>query len=186
MLPAMVERLDREEDVGLQMALASALGRLGATRATSRLLALLRGSDTPDARREFALAIARLVGEEHHFIQLQRRAQTEPGTAFSQEVTALRERLAKGEQAKEGGGELDAALEAAAEALAREDLELGLALLAGALRLATKDALVGPCRTVVGECAGQIEAQGSGRIEYAVLALHAAECGLPEEEGGLF
>ena len=180
MLPALMEQLESEEDVGVQLALASALGKLGATKATGRLLALLRGSDTLDARREFALAIARLVGEEHHFIQLQRRAETEPGTALSQEVTALKARLVK---AQPGAEDAAQALDAAAEALAREELEEGLALLAGALRLATAGAPAGPCRTVVGECAGQIEEQGPDRVEYAVLALHAAECALPEDDG---
>ena len=42
-----------------------------------RLLVLLHEADTPDERREFALAIARLVGKERGFIQLQRRAENE-------------------------------------------------------------------------------------------------------------
>ena len=42
-----------------------------------------------------------------------------------------------------------------------------------------------PCRAVVRACAAQMERSGPGRIEYVVLALHAAECGLPED-GGLF
>jgi HEAT repeat protein len=183
MLAEMVERLEREPDLGVQLALASALGKLGATGALERLLELLRGSDTLDARREFALAIARLVGEEHHFIQLQRRAETEPGTAFSQETTALKERLGKEEATGEGAEELAGALDAAADALAREELDRGVALLAGALnQMAGQDR---PCHSVVRECAAQMEELGPGRIEYVVLALHAAGCGLPED-GGLF
>jgi MFS family permease len=64
-LPELLERLETETDMGLQMAFAAALGRLGATEATGRLLALLRASDTHDAQMEFTLALARLVGDEH-------------------------------------------------------------------------------------------------------------------------
>ncbi len=191
MLPAMLERLEGEQDAGVQLALASALGKLGATGALDRLLVLLHEADTPDERREFALAIARLVGKERDFIQLQRRAETEPGTAFSQETTALKERLEKEETAAgEGAQALAGALDAAAEALAREELEQGVALLAGALgrmegALPVEEEEDPPCRTVVRACAARIERSGPGRLEYVVLALHAAECGLPED-GGLF
>jgi len=182
MLPLMLDRLETERDVGLQMAFASAAGRLRATDAVDRLLRLLHGSTTQDARMEFALALARLVGEEHRFIQLQRRADAEPGTTFSQETTALKGRLLKAGQAPP---ELVAALDEAAEVLAHEDLDLGLALLAGALRLAADTLppvegreVATPCRAVVRECAVQMERLGPRRPEYTVLALHAADCGL--------
>jgi MFS family permease len=182
MLPVMLERLETEQDVGLQMALASAMGKLGANGAIDRLLVLLRESKTQDARSEFALAIARLVGEEHHFIQLQRRAESEPGTAFSQEATALKTRLARGHQVER---EVVDSLDAAAEVLAREDLDRGLVLLAEALRLAAGEDLALPCRQVVRECAAQMERLGPHRLEYVVLALQAAECAIPDD-GGLF
>jgi len=191
MLREMLAGLETEEDVGVQMALASALGKLGTAAAVDRLLALLRETDTLDARREFALAIARLVGEERHFIQLQRRAEMEPGTAFSQETTALKERLAKAAPDRgEGLREVTGALDGAAEVLAREDLERGVALLAGALGQVAgapplEDRPDGdrPCQTVVRECVAQMERLGPARIEYVVLALHAAECALPEDGG---
>jgi HEAT repeat protein len=182
MLPVMLDRLETERDVGLQMAFASALGKLGATGAVPRLLVLLRESTTRDARMEFALAIARLVGGEHRYIQLLRRAEAEPGTTVSQEATTLKGRLQK------AGGlppELAAALDEAAEVLAHEDLDRGLELLAGALRLAADTLapvegrdLATPCRAVVRECAAQMERLGPDRLEYAVLALHAADCAL--------
>jgi hypothetical protein len=176
----MLERLSAERDVGLQMAFASALGKLGATGAVDRLLELLRDSTTHDARMEFSLALARLAGEEHRFVQLLRRAESEPGTAFSQEATALRARLVKARSRVEDAAQ---ALDAAAEALAREDLVGGLALLAGALRIAIGDEPASPCRAVVEECAYQMECMGAERIEYAVLGLHAVECAAPGDDG---
>ena len=180
MAPLMLERLSGEPDVGLQMAYASALGKLGAAEAVGPLLALLRDSTMHDARMEFALALARLVGEEHRFVQLLRRAESEPGTAFSQEATALRARVVKAQPRAEDAAQ---ALGTAAEVLAREDLEGGLALLAGALRLAAGDDLAKPCRAVVRECADQMDRSGAERIEVAVLALHAAGCGVPGDDG---
>jgi HEAT repeat protein len=180
MAPVMLERLSTEQDVGLQMAFASALGKLGAADAVDRLLGLLRHSSTHDARMEFALALARLAGEEHRFVQLLRRAESEPGTTFSQEATALRARLVKSQPGAEDAMQ---ALDAAAKALAREDLEGGLPLLATALRQVAGDDMVGPCRAVVQECADQMERLGAERIEYAVLGLHAVGCGAPDDEG---
>ncbi len=177
MLPLMLERLAGERDVGLQMALASALGRLCATEAVEPLLALLHESRTHDARMEFALALARLVGQEHRFVQLQRRVGSEPGTALSQETSALRVKLIRGRRA---APELLDALDEAAQVLAREDLEQGLALLAAALRLAAGDDLALPCQIVVRACTAEMERLGPERLEYAVLALHAAECAAPD------
>ena len=57
--------------------------------------------------------------------------------------------------------------------------------MAGALRLMAGEDLALPCHAVVRECTAQMEQLGPQRLEYVVLALHAAECGLPDD-GGLF
>jgi HEAT repeat protein/predicted MFS family arabinose efflux permease len=176
-LPVLLARLEDEQDVGLQLAFASTLGKLGAVEAMGPLQSLLRSASGEDARLEFALALARLVGEEHHFIQLQRRVAAEPGTALSQAVTALKDKLLKSDEI---GAEIEAMLEAAAEALAQEDLARGVELLGSALRRLSGEGLAGPCGTVVGECVARMEEFGPERIEYVILALHAADCGLAE------
>jgi hypothetical protein len=172
-LPELLKRLATETDVGLQMAFAAALGRLGATEAIGRLLALLRASDTHDARMEFTLALARLVGDEHRFIQLQRRVMSEPGTALSQEVTALKGKLAKSPYS---GPEIEGILDTSAEVLAQEDVAGGVQLFASALQMLPAEHLPGACSTVVRECARQVREWGSGRIEYVLLGLHAVDC----------
>ena len=174
-LPVLLSRLVAEDDIGLQMAFAAALGKLGATEAIEPLLARLRASSTDDARMEFTLAVARLVGEEHRFIQLQRRAESEPGTAFSQAVTALKSKLPK---SLRSSVEIEEALGLAAEALARDDLSGGIDLLSRALHILPAERLVGPCGTVVQECIRQMDELGTHRVEYVVLALHAFECGI--------
>jgi hypothetical protein len=157
------------------MAFAAALGKLGATEAIEPLLALLRASSTDDARMEFTLAIARLVGEEHRFIQLQRRADSEPGTTFSQAVTALGGKLARSQY---GSPEIKEGMDRAAALLAQDDLAGGVDQLHSALHTLPAERLVGPCGTVVRECMRQMDELGSQRVEYVVLALHAFECGI--------
>jgi MFS family permease len=174
-IPLLVKRLATEEDVGLQMALASALGSLGATEAATRLLSLLGPAGSKDVRMEFALAVARLVGEEHSFIQLQRRVETDPGTALSQEVTRLTGRLGRAHQTSV---EMELALDAAAEALAQEAVEEGIGLLCGALEMLPPEQPGGPCGLVVQDCVAQMGKHGTARLEYVVLALHGLECGL--------
>jgi MFS family permease len=174
-IPLLVERLATETDVGLQMALASALGSLGATEAAGRLLALLQSARSEDVRMEFALAVARLVGEEHHFIQLQRRVEAEPGTALSQEVTRLRGRLSRTHQINP---EVEEALDAAAGVLAQEAVGEGVGLLCSALERLPLEQHVGPCGLVIQDCVAQMEELGAERLEYVVLALHGLECGL--------
>jgi len=175
-IPVLMERLAVEEDIGLQMAFASALGRLGATEAVDRLLALLCTSGSRDARTEFSLALARLLGEEHHFIQLQRRAASDPGTTLSQEVTELRGKLLKAGQCPP---EMERALGAAAETFAQGDLAKGVELLREALQLLPAGYPAGIGETVLRECTTQMGKFGLERLEYVLLALHALDCPNP-------
>lgn len=171
--PLVVERLREEDDVGLQLAFASAAGMLGATQATDRLLTLLRDARGEDARIEFTLALARLVGQEHGFVQLQRRVASEPGTALSQAVTVLKGRLARSplndERVQEG-------LDAAALVLAQEDVPGGVALLRKALTHLALDCVEGACGTILRECISRMEEYGAHRLEYVLLVLNAFDC----------
>ena len=173
--PLLLRRLETEEDVGLQLAFAAALGQLGAIEAVDRLLALLRESANAEARVEFSLALARLVGDEHPFIQLQRRVEAEPGTALSQAVTSLANKLARSRHSDAG---IKGALDASARALAREELDSGIELFCQALRRLPADALAQPCGAVVRESLAQLGASGLARPEYAILVLHTLDCRL--------
>jgi HEAT repeat protein len=174
-LPDLVERLAVEEDEGLQMAFGAALGQLGAAEATERLLALLRQSESKDARTEFALAVARLVGDEHRYVQLQRRTASEPGTALSQAISTLKTQLSRSQQSSL---ETEEALAHSAEALAQDDLSVGVALLYRALDILSRDQSGGVCDSVIQESVRGMKTFGPQRIEYVLLALHAQTCGL--------
>jgi HEAT repeat protein len=174
-LPDLLGRLVTEGDVGLQMAFASALGSLGATEAVDPLLSMLRATSTKDARTEFTLALARLVGEEHRFIQLQRKLGSDPGTTLSQAVTALKGKFVKAQQSS---AEIEDGLESAAQTLAEDDLPRGVELLCAALQTLPEEHLVGTCGAVIRECVDQMAECGSQRLEYVLLALHSFDCAL--------
>ena len=104
------------------MAYASALGKLGAVEATDALLALLVRCEDEMTRLEVALALARLVGDERHFIRLLRQLRAEPGTGAAQAVTGLSRHLVG-----EGSisAEAQAALLLSAEAFAQNRMDVG-------------------------------------------------------------
>jgi hypothetical protein len=132
----------------------------------------LRGAGGPDVRAEFALALARLTGSEHHYIQMQRGVASDPGTTFSQEVTSAREALAR---AGAMASEVDQALEQSALAFAQDDLSGGAESLHGAFGLIPLSLFEGPSAAVLRACSAQIGALGSERSEYLVLALLALD-----------
>jgi hypothetical protein len=68
--------------------------------------------------------------------------------------------------------DLVAALDRAAGALARGELDAGMAPLAQALRLVPAHHLEQHEHLIVADCADHLEEDGAARLEYAVLALH--------------
>ena len=167
--PLLLERLTQETDAGLRIAYASVLGKLGVKEATSELLVSLRTSRDESVQRELALALARMVGDEHYFVQLLRRVRVEAGTATSQAVSALKKRM---DEAQMDGDELMEAMDDCAGALAREDLERGVALMSQVLRSLPAEGVDESCAMILRECAERLDEFGARRIEYALLALH--------------
>lgn len=179
----LMDRIKSEADAGLQIAYASALGKLGVDEATDPLLKLLHSHEDELSRRELALALARIVGNEHHFIRLLRRAEMDLGTVSSQEISALNKALA--ELGMEGG-DLATALDDCAEALARNDLGRGVELL---IRIIQYSPLAGAGTSYVSildECAARLNEFGESRIEYMLLALHTMTVGLARQHSSTF
>jgi len=167
--PRLLERLAQEMDVGLRIAYASALGKLGFKEAAGQVLIFLRTSQDASAQGELVLALARMVGDEHYFIRLLRRVRAEAGTATSQAVSALKKRM---DEAQMDGDELMEVMDDCAGALAREDLERGVALMSQVLRLLPAEGVDESCAMILGECAERLDEFGAKRIEYVLLALH--------------
>jgi hypothetical protein len=170
----LLQRLETESDEGLRIAYSSALGKLQAAEATDRLLVLLRDNEDERSRMELALALARLVGEEHHFIRFFRHKAADLGSTAVEVMMGLSERLVR------AGFDDDDTLKAIADcqdALEREDLAHGLDLVSLVIRMLPleKHSLV--ARTVLQHCADRMTEFGPRRIEYALLALHVIEVG---------
>ncbi len=169
-LPLHLAEIAQETDVGMQLAYSSVLGRMQAVEATDRLLALLASSPSRSSRREMALAVARLVGDENNFVSLLRQCDQEAGTPLAQAVLALRKRLDKGEG---GAGPASSALDLCAQTLARQELEPGIGQLAEAIGLLPVDGQAPHVVAIVQEAALRMAQFGVQRMEYPILALHA-------------
>ena len=170
--PTLLENLRGEADKGLQMAYASALGNLHATEATDDLLLLMDTMDNAGARMELALALARLVGDEHFFMRLLRHMRSDPGTTAAQTLSNLKKR-GKGKRGRkkpdpEGASTLDACI----DAFAAEEMEQAAALLSQIVRDLPKDSLDKCPRLILEACAEALDEYGAQRLEYIVLALH--------------
>ena len=168
-IPLLLERLENETDIGLQMAYASTLGNLRAEKATQPLLELLETVHNAGARRELALSLARIIGNEQNFITLLRQVRGDMGTTISQNVTTLARKARKNHPDKH---ELHTVLQACAAAFARQQLEEGVILLSKAIRLWPDTAVQAPTHIILHTCADQLDALGTTHEEYILLALH--------------
>jgi nitrate/nitrite transporter NarK len=164
-----LEGVAGESDVGMLLAYASVLGRMQTTEAAGRLLELLASSPSNSSRREMALAVARLVGEENNFVILLRQCDQEPGTALAQALLALRKRLYKVEVGAGGAG---SALDQCARTLARQEMDEGIAELARSISLLDFERQAPHVAAIVQEAALRMQEFGVQRMEYPILALH--------------
>lgn len=162
----LMERLRVEQDKGLQMAYVSALGNLGAVEALDLLLELLPKIENKGARREMALSIARMVGDEGWFVHLVRQSRTDPGTTLALGLGGVQKKLVRGSQA-------GLCIDGASDTLARQDLERGAQLLAEGARLIVADKAATPAVRVLAECARRLDEFGATRMEYLLLAVYA-------------
>lgn len=168
-IPVFLAHIAEEQDVGMQLAYSSALGRLQVTEATDRLLELLVDSPSRSSRREMTLDLARIVGNEGSFVALWRQCEDEAGTAMAQTVLALRKRLDKGDG---DGSTASSALDQCAQTLARQEMEAGVAELAQAISLLPANGWPAHVAAIVAEATRRMQQFGIQRMEYPILALH--------------
>ncbi|MEX1019700.1 MAG: MFS transporter [Litorilinea sp.] len=173
----LLARLHTEPDKGLQMAYASALGNLGNTEATNTVLHLLATIGNEGARLELALTLARLVGDEHHFIGLLRTVRSDPATATAQAISSYRRKL--GRRVRRGSDQLRLA-DRCAEAMARNELVRGAHLLTELIRNRSERQFSEHGNLILSECARQLENEAelddvNHHMEYLILALHTLQ-----------
>ena len=166
--PLLAERLAKEEDKGLQMAYASALGNLHAVDAIPQLLELLAQTGNTGARLELALTLARIVGNEHSFVSLLRQLRSDPGTAMSQALNTYRKR-----HAKKLSQTVLPPLIACEEALGRGEIDQGCRRLGALIPDLPLESMDEARATILRECGAQLVASGGEHVEYILLAIHA-------------
>ncbi len=168
-IPILLARLTTEPDAGLRVAYASALGQLGTEEATEPILRLLNSSREESTRMELALALARLLGNEHHFIRLVRQGRTDLGTVSAQELAAFKRHL-------EGNSWADVVLltllDDCAQAFAHDEIPRGAQLLGQLLQQLPPANTRTVNAAVLAACARGLAHHGASRHEYIFLALH--------------
>ncbi|MBI3941757.1 MAG: MFS transporter [Chloroflexi bacterium] len=174
-IPRLDALFDRESNNGVRVAYATVLGKLRSLSSTEKLLWLLQAQENRGSRNEVALALARMIGNEHYFVTLWKQTRTEPGTAFSLAVTDIKRKLTPQTQAN---SDLLRALDASALAFARGNVEMGIRQLREGIILLAPDNIPGPAGLILSECASRLDEWGAGRIEYLLLCLHTLSTGL--------
>ncbi len=173
--PLLLERLKTETDRGLQIAYSSALGNLKVVEAIPTLFEILESIQNEGARLELALALARTIGHEHHFIRLIREMRRDKATAVSQMVTAIQRHLKLEDEV------VNQLLSQCAETFARNSIEEGITLLNQIIVSISTDLYTAESQLILQECRKQLEQCKADHAEYLILALHTLGIGLVED-----
>jgi len=184
--PMIFDLLKKEQDLFLKVAFASSLGALRYVPATETILAVLAEVESQTFRREVALAVARLVGNEKNYIRLCRQADEDFAAAVSGAVSKLKR------PAKRLGisASLIDSLSACADSFAADQQGMGVELLWPILEAMPKDQIDAAFRGIFAECCRRLGQFGNSRREYILLALHicdvwlSAKCAVNPRAGG--
>lgn len=164
--PLIFARLEMETDKGLRIACASALGNLRYEPSLNLLMNILETTENEGARMELALAVARIVDGEQHFIRLLRNIRNDAGTTVSQALSAWRRKTDK-----TAPPELKTQIEECANLFARNQIDEGALLLAEVYTALPLHDRTTVSARVLDECAAMLKAHQGTRLEYLVLAL---------------
>lgn len=177
-VPVLLSRLQKEQDYGLRVAYAAALGQLKATEAVTALLQLLAEATEETTQAELSLAAARMIGDEHNYIHLLRQARIDLGTAVAQALLTLAKKLPKTNLEEETAVLLD---ECAVE-WSLDAFDEGITLLSDFIHSLPKEALQDVEWSVLEDCRVRMKQFGRDRLEYIFLALHVLQTAVLRNE----
>lgn len=177
-VPEIITRLQTEHDDGLRVAYASALGQLNALEAISTILRLLAETTEDKPRSELALAVARMVADEHYYIQLLRQFREDEGTAVAQTLLSLSKKLPKLAPSL-----VDDDFVGCAEQWSLNEFAEGLRLYLNVIRDVPVEKLIEVERTIWHECFVRLTQFGTRRLEYLLLSLHILFTAVEREDG---
>ncbi len=165
--PLLLEQLQTMPQAPLRTAYAAALGSLRYREAAGDILKLM--AEPSDSAEELALALARLVGGERHFIRLWRGMQGGLGAAAAQAAAGWRRRLRR---RLPGDDDLAHLMAQAEQAFVQDRPEEGADLVARLLQHLQHDPLPDPLPVIMQGCQELLARYGAGYREALLLALH--------------
>jgi len=175
-VPVLKEALKTEKHDGILVAYASALAGLHVTEVLDDIMALLRRLTDEKLRDETALAVARMVGEDRHYIRLWRSARADFGTSCSEAVMALKKKIMAGPLANQETGAL---MEDCAKSMASGDEKKGADLLRQVItHCCMSNIFEVISQKVLKECIERLSEFQEQRKEYILLALNTINAGL--------
>jgi len=159
---------DQNADVGLHMAYASALGKMGDSESVPAMLQFLRKTEDKSIQLELALAIARIADDESYFIQLHRHYLDDPGTTLAQAIVTFNKQAPMfanctpdyGQNSKE-----------CIDLFAHNRIHAGAKALAEMINNIRTRPIDPINDTILAECADHLATLGAKRPEYLILAL---------------
>jgi hypothetical protein len=172
-IPTILDHFRKEENPGLRIAYAQALGKLRSTTAISEMLAFFWSLNDETLRSEMALAIGRIIGDESRYISLWRQMRTDPDTVYAQQLMMIAGELVTSR--KPFGGELAALAERASAGFARGDIDHSISMVITMLKSFGPGSLPEPLAEIFADCAGRLGEFGARRPEYILIAIHALE-----------
>ena len=170
-VPEIFSAFRKEKNTGIRAGYAAALGRLHRGEALPEIMALLAELGEDRLRGDVALAAARIIGSEHHFVRLWKRSCADFETACAEDLLDLEVKASRLHAVAE---RLELKIGEAARLFERRDREGGAEAVCGAIGLLPPGAAPGqPLAYFLNECAGQLKARGGRRGDYIILALIA-------------
>lgn len=165
--PLLLERLRTMPQAPLRTAYAAALGNLRYREAADEILGLMR--EPSEAAEELALALARLVGGERHFIRLWRSMRTGLEAPAAQAAQGWRRAL---QRWRPDDADLKRLLAQVERDFLDERPDQGAAHLQQLLTRLAAEALPSPLPEIMRGCAEMLAAHGPAYREALLLSMH--------------
>ena len=174
-MPALLQGLAQEDDAGIKLAYASALGALKSVEALHPLLDLLAVLPEKLQRKEAALAVATIAGREQWFVRLSRSVDRNPGDALAGVMLSMRRRVLR--HLGHGSGGLEAHFDACVRAFGENRLDEGARELAATVDLVPDDRFLPGAESVLRDTSARIANQQSPHVEHLMLIVHVLHTG---------
>jgi len=169
-----------EEDQGIAVAYAAALGALGQENAVGDMLAFLAKAQDQDTRQETSLAIATLLGRDGQTLRIWRRMIAQPGDTLGGIMLGLRRRLVRPDLPAEVAQPLGQALDNCTRQVSMENFSQGAAELVNILQHVRRELYTPLAQSILNEVEKRLAEHGDRRLEYLFLAVHTLHVGMIE------